>query len=372
MQVKALEATGANRLVLREFPRPAVADDALLMKVIRCGICGTDLGNIAGKRDLPFPIIPGHEIVGIIDEIGPKTLRRMNIFGGEVTVGDLVAVNPRIECGTCYYCRNFPEHPAMCTGGRSYNSSISSADPPHLFGGWAEYMYILPNSSIAKLPGGIDLDVAALTEPLACAITVLEKYRRLCDHASGDAFGAGDAVVVYGVGSIGMLVVAAFHLAGAGRIIAVDTDPERLQLARMFGATDLINVGSTSQEDRIATVAELTRGLGAGVAIEACGVPEVIGEAVMLLRRGGILYEMGHASRTRPATIDPLAVCRNEITIAGSYAYASTQCFVDAGKLLHDAALPYEKLVSTFPLDEYENVLFGNPDNKGIKDVFRM
>jgi len=372
MQVKALEATGANRLVLREFPKPAAADDALLIKVIRCGVCGTDLANIVGKRDLPFPIIPGHEIVGIIEEIGPRALRHMKVFGGDVTVGSLVAVNPRIECGTCYYCRNFPEHPAMCTGGRSYNSSISSADPPHLFGGWAEYMYILPNSSIAKLPGGIDPDVAALTEPLACALTVLEKYRRGRDHVSGNAFGVGEAVLVYGVGAIGMLVLAAFHLAGAERIIAVDTDQERLHLAAAFGATEAINVGNTSAQERIAAVIDLTHGLGAAVAIEACGVPEVIGEAVMLLRRGGILYEMGHASQTRPAEVDPLAVCRNEITITGSYAYASTQCFVDAGKLLHEAALPFKELVRSFPLDDYPNVIFGRPAERAVKSVFRM
>jgi len=372
MSVRALEAAGSNRLVLRKFPRPAVADDALLIKVICCGVCGTDLANISGKRSLPFPVIPGHEVVGIVDEVGAKALAGMKVFGGEVSVGDLVAVNPRIECGRCYYCQNFPDHPTMCTGGRSYNSTITSADPPHLFGGWAECMYILPNSSIAKLPGGIDPEVAALTEPFACAVTVLDRYQKERISARGDTWGVSEAVIVYGVGAIGMLMVAGFHLAGAKRLIVVDTDEDKLQLATKFGATEAINARTTSPENRIAIVREHTEGLGAGVAVEACGVPEVLGEAVRLLRRGGILYEMGHASSTRPAEIDPHAVCRNEITITGSYAYASTQCFVRAAKVLHEGALPYKELVCSFPLDEYEKVLFGKREKRPVKNVFRM
>lgn len=370
MSVKALEAVGPNELVLRDFPRPDVADDAMLLKVVSCGVCGTDLANISGKREVRFPIIPGHEVAGVIGEIGANALERMKVFGGNVTVGDLVALNPRIECGKCYYCRNFPDHPSMCIGGRSYNSSISSADPPHLFGGWAECMYILPGSSIARLPDGIDPAVAALAEPFACALTVLERYRKI--SISRDSFGVADAVVVFGVGAIGMLVVAAFRLAGARRIVAIDADDKRLGLSVEFGTTERINVAETSPDERIAAVRKVTDGLGAGVAVEACGVPDVIGEAVQMLRRGGILFDMGHASKTRPAEIDPHAVCRNEITIAGSYAYASTQCFVDAGKLLHEAALPYKKLVGSFPLADYRNVLFGRPAGRAVKNVFRM
>ena len=370
MNVKALEAIGPDRLVLREFPRPEVADDALLLKVVCCGICGTDLSNISGKRDVRFPIIPGHEVVGVIDQIGANALERMKVFGGDVTVGDLVALNPRIECGKCFYCRNFPDHPSMCTGGRSYNSSISSVDPPHLFGGWAEYMYVLPGSSIARLPDAVDPEVAALTEPFACALTVLDRYRTIT--ISPDSFGPGDAVVVFGVGAVGMLIVAAFHLAGAKRIIALDADDTRLALSVEFGATERINVTQTSPDERIAAVRKMTDGLGAGVAVEACGVPDVIGEAVQLLRRGGILFDIGHASKTRPAEIDPHAVCRNEITIAGTYAYASTQCFVDAGNLLHQQALPYQKLLRSFPLDDYRNALFAPPAARAVKNVFRM
>ena len=372
MRVKALEAVGPNQLVLREFPKPVVADDALLLKVICCGVCGTDLANISGRRSISFPVIPGHEVVGVVEEVGARALARMKVFGGNVEVGDLIAVNPRIECGRCTYCQHLPDHPTMCTGGRSYNSTITSADPSHLFGGWAEYMYILPNSSIAKLPSGIDPEVAALTEPFACAVTVLDRYERERIPARGHALGKNDAAVVYGVGAIGMLMVAGFHLAGAERIVVVDADEDRLQLATRFGATDVIDARTTSPEERVAFVRERTQGLGAGVAVEACGVPEVLGEAVRLLHRGGILYEMGHAAATGPAEIDAHAVCRNEITITGSYAYASTECFVRAGKILHEGALPYEDLVRSWPLEDYREVLFGDKQRKAVKEVFRM
>jgi len=378
MAIKALQATAPNELELVDFPFPEVAEDAILLKNLYCGICGTDLHGIEGKRSVKFPIIPGHELVCTVAAIGPKALETTKVFGdsnqGNVTlnVDDLVTINPRIVCGTCYYCRQMPGRPEMCMGARTYNSSIRSDEPPYLFGGWAEYMYVLPHSEIIKLPEDIDHEIASLVEPLACSVGLVDRHRQSHYWVDGDAFGVNRSVVVFGAGAIGLLAAACFHLNGADRIIVVDVLPEKLELAQKFGAELTINAATTSREERVKQVKDACDGLGPAIVVEACGVPETIGEGVEMLRRGGQLYEMGHLVKTGPAQIDPLLVCRNEIEIIGNYAYPSSNCMAYAAKILAEGKLPYRELLKSYPLTDYEEVLFGKQRGKAAKSVFKI
>lgn len=373
MKVKALQAVGVNKVELTEFPYPKVADDAMLLKVMYCGICGTDLHGIEGKRSVKFPIIPGHELVAEVVEIGSKALERTKVFGGaDLKVGDKVTINPRIVCGKCYYCQNMPQRPEMCMGARTYNSSIRSEKPPYLFGGWAEYIYILPNSEVIKLPDGIDLEVASLIEPLACSVGLVDRYRKERDWITGDGFEVNRDIVIFGVGAIGLLAAACFHLNGAKNIICIDAIDEKLKLAKKFGAQTTINVTNTSSEERISIVKDACDGLGASVAVEACGVPETIGEGVQMLRRGGTLYEVGHLLKSKDATIDPNKICRDEISIIGNYAYPSSDCLGYAARILMEEKLPYRELIKTYSMDDYENALFGKKSGATVKDVFKI
>ena len=372
--MNALQAVDVNKVELTQFPYPQIADDAILLKVLYCGVCGTDLHGIAGKRTVKFPIIPGHELVAEVAEIGPMALERTKVFGGDglLAVGDMVTINPRIVCGKCHYCRALPQRPEMCMGARTYNSSIRSDEPPFLFGGWSEYMYILPNSEIVKLPDGIDLETAALIEPLACSVGLLDRYRQRHDWIVGDGFDVDRNVVVFGAGAIGLLAAACFSLAAAKRVICIDVVPSKLELARKFGAEITLNATETSAEDRIEAVKQASDGLGAEIVVEACGVPETLGEGVRMLRRGGQLFEMGHLLKAGPAQVDPNLICRNELEIIGNYAYPSSSCLACAARILMEAKLPYRELIELYPLFNYEQVLSGQPDASIVKPVFVM
>lgn len=375
MSVKALQAVGINQVELTEFPSPQVAADAILLENLYCGVCGTDLHGIQGKRTVEFPIIPGHELVSKVVEIGPKALETTKVFGGDdLKVGDIVTINPRILCGKCYYCKNLPAKPQLCMGARTYNSSIKSDKAPHLFGGWSEYMYILPNSEIVKLPEGIDLEVAALAEPLACSVGLLDRYQSSHQWITGDAFGINRDVVVFGAGAIGLLAVACFHLLGASSIMVIDAVPEKLSLAKEFGATITVDVTSTTADERIAMAKDAFDSLGPQIVVEACGVPQTLGEAVQMLRRGGKLFEMGHLLQAEPAAVSANLICRNELEIIGNYAYPSSHCLAYAARILMEAKLPYHKLLRCFAMDDYQEVLFGKPDNTDvvIKSVFKI
>jgi len=370
VSVKALQVVDVNQVELTEFPFPVLEEEAILLKMRYCGICGTDMHGIEGKRSLQFPVIPGHELVAQVAKIGPKALERTFVFGrGPLQEGDWVTLNPRIICGRCYYCQNLPQKPEMCMEARTYNSSIGSHEPPHLFGGWSEYMYILPGSEIIKLPEEIDLKVASLIEPLACSVGMLDRYRRNHHWVDGDGFTLNKHVVVFGAGAIGLLAAACFTLAEPRTLICIDTVPEKLDLAKKLGADVVLDGSNTCAAERIAAVKETCEGLGADIVVEACGVPETIDEGSRMLRRGGTLFEMGHLMNTRPAQIDAHLICRNELEIIGNYAYPSGNCLLVAAQILLENKLPFNDLITLFKMDDFQNALFGKHGNI-VKSVF--
>lgn len=370
MEILALQCTGKNKLELTKFEKPEPKHDSALLKIKLSGICGTDIHGIEGKRSVKFPFIPGHEIVAFVDSFGKDANKYIKLINGsEIKIGDRVTVNPRIVCGKCYYCNNFPMNQEMCINSKTA-TSIGSSNYPHLFGGWAEYLYLLPGSEIIKLPDNLSDENATLIEPYTCAVGCVDRYRHIHNWTAGDAFEINDTVVIYGVGAIGMLMVAGFYLAGAKNIIAIDTIKEKLSLAKEFGANYTINVLDTDSNERITIIKELTEGLGAGVVIESCGVPEVINEGISVLKRRGILFEIGHLLDAGEARINPYILCRNEIQILGHYAYPSSLSMLFAAKLLEKNELSYEKLLKFFRLDQYQEVIFDKKTENAIKPAF--
>lgn len=370
MKALALQCTGANKLELTKFQKPEPKNDSALLRIKICGICGTDIHGVEGKRLVKYPFIPGHEIVASVDSLGKDANKFIKLINGsEIKVGDRVTVNPRIVCGKCYYCINFPMNQGMCINSKTA-TSIGSSDYPHLFGGWAEYLYLLPGSEIIKLPDNLPNKNATLIEPYTCAVGCIDRYKYIHDWVTGDAFEISDTIVIYGVGAIGMLMVAGFFLAGAKNIVAIDTLQEKLILAKEFGANYTINVLDTNENERIKIIKELTEGLGAGVVIESCGIPGMINEGISVLKRRGIFFEIGHLLDAGEARINPYVLCRNEIQILGQYAYPSSQSMLYAAKLLEKNELPYEKLLKFFRLDQYREVIFDKKTENAIKPAF--
>jgi threonine dehydrogenase-like Zn-dependent dehydrogenase len=356
----ALQCVGPNSLEMTEFEIPKVEKDCALIKIHNCGVCGTDIHGIKGLRNLKYPFIPGHELVGTVVEKGSEANKTIKTIGDQpFKVGDRVTVNPRIVCGHCYYCQNLPHRPEMCINARTYNSSITSDTPPYLFGGWSEYMYILPGSEIIKIPDGLPDDLATLAEPFACGLGCVDRLQREHDWIVGDAFGFQGTVVIFGVGAIGMLALVAFKLCGVKEIIAIDIDEYKLNLAREFGATYTLNTSQTTAEERSNYVMKLSRGNGASVIVEACGVPAIITEGVGMLRRGGTIFVLGHLFKTNPAEINPQKVCRNELQIIGNYAYTSSSYFSLAFQLIAQQQYPFAKLISKLPLAEAKQYILG-------------
>jgi L-iditol 2-dehydrogenase len=226
---------------LGEFPIPEPEPGAVLVRNELSGICGTDKHTYEGyvsqytgaakPSSTPFPIIQGHENVGVVEAIGGQV---RDFDGVELAVGDRVVVSPNLVCGYCFACTHDLPY-TLCENIRDYGNTISAAQPPHLFGGWAQYLYALPGSKIFRVPDGLPSEVAVLAEIFAVTIG-LDRAKQIGSYPS-DGFQMDDTVVVFGTGPLGLCHVAKARLLGAGTIVAVDLSASRLEFARRMGAT---------------------------------------------------------------------------------------------------------------------------------------
>ncbi len=330
--VTAAVLVAPGRYELQEFPRPELPDGALLMQMEMSGICGTDKHTYLGETkqyagtpaetDTPFPIIQGHENVGIVSEITPAAAAGLEFYGKPLKVGDRITMCPDIVCGHCYECKHVMGY-VWCQNSDCYGNSYSSADWPHLMGGWSEQMYIRPDTFVYKVPSGMSPRVAVLAELMACTAS-LDKIKEF-SSMSYEGFNSGDTVVVIGSGPLGLLHIAKADMMGAGQIIATDLSETRLAFAKKMGADVTINVSTTAPEERIDLVHELTRGRGADVVLHMANRPASFIEGIEMLKRGGMMLEMGVFADTGDVAINVHRhVCSKNIRLIGLTNHPST------------------------------------------------
>ena len=292
---------------VREYPLPEPAPGCVLVKMELSGICGTDKHTYQGYttqyggRKLEFPIIQGHENVGAVAAIGGNG-RHTDFEGIPLRPGDRVVVGANVCCGECYYCRHdFPYY--CCENMTDYGNNLSAKNPPHLFGGWSQYMYVVPGSFLVKVPDELPSEIAVLTEIFAVSVG-LDRAKQMSAFPN-ESFRFDDTVVVLGVGPLGMCFLMKARMLGAGTIIAVDLSDYRLNFAKRLGADHVVNVGKRSQQERRQIVKDLTNGRGADVVIECAGVPQAVPEALEMLRVGGLLVEAGNFSDLGEVSFSP-------------------------------------------------------------------
>jgi threonine dehydrogenase-like Zn-dependent dehydrogenase len=219
-QIRVSTFAGPGALpVIHTVPRPKISSKAALIKIGACGVCGTDLHILKGHwpKQLPWPFTLGHELGGVLVEVGNEF--KTDFMEKPLAVGSKVMIPPLMPCGRCYYCIHYPQSANKCLTPVYYGRYLGFDKPPHLWGGWAEYVYVdldmLPGTKIYKLPDDMSLRLGALSEPLTSCIRAFNRAAR----AGG--FTWGDTVVIQGSGPIGILAVAAAQEMGAARVIAV-------------------------------------------------------------------------------------------------------------------------------------------------------
>lgn len=333
-RITVVAAPGAE-FTIREHDLPEPEPGTLLMKIEMCGLCGTDAHYWAGHKptlDLLFPAVMGHEIVGTIVALGEGVDR--DFLGKPLAVGDRVVPAPLVVCGSCFYC-TIAKEPVKCENAKAYGHLGDG--PPYHHGGYAEYLYVfLPGTVVFRTE--MRADAAVLLEPMSIAVNAVDKV----------GLYPGEVVVVQGVGPIGLLTVACAKLSGASKVIAVDSQPGRLEMALRMGADMVLDLREVSAAtERIRMVHEQsTGGHGADVVFEAAGVPAAVPEGIDMLRFGGRFCEMGHFADSGTVTINPSThMCAKCITLVGAWA-SLPDTFARSLNLMERSDFPYGDLVT--------------------------
>ena len=310
MRAAVLQAVGAP-LVIEELPTPRPKTDEVLVKVAACGVCHSDLHVAKGELKFPLPCVLGHEISGVVEELGP------GVTGFKR--GDRVVSSFILPCGRCAPCSRGRDD--LCETffamnrlkGTLYDgeSRLQRADGTPIamysMGGLAEYA-VVPVTDVFPLPAGVPLAEGCI---LGCAI--MTAYGAVKHQAE---VRPGDTVAVVGAGGVGSNVVQLARLFGAADVIAVDIRDDKLAEVQKLGATKVVN---GSKGDAVAQVQALTGGRGVDVAVEALGRPETIQQAFMMTRDGGRTVVIGLGSGTAAASIEVTRLVRRSIRLTGSY-----------------------------------------------------
>lgn len=319
---------GPRRFDLRNIPEPSCPDDGLVLDIVACGICGSDLRR--WKEGPPYGtdgVIPGHEAAGVVSEVGALC--------SQFSVGDRIAIAPDIHCGDCYYCQR--ELYNLCDDLKFVGIT------PGYPGGFAEKLAIsgntLKNGIVNRMPEGLSFRHAAVSEP-ACSV--------LATHQKADTQ-SGDTVVIIGAGPAGCLHIVMAKARGA-KVIVAQRSKTRQELAKRFYPDRVIDV---TKEDMVEQVRAFTHGLGADIVICANPVADTQRQAVDMVRKGGKVMLFGGLPKADPMThLDGNKIHYGEMEVIGAFSY-HPKTHRDTLDMLSQGQLQAEALITAeYPLDQ--------------------
>ncbi|MBC7958335.1 MAG: alcohol dehydrogenase catalytic domain-containing protein [Vallitaleaceae bacterium] len=342
--MKAAVFNGVENMQVKEVPKPICEKDGILIKVEACSICGGDIRNFHnGLRHGIESQIMGHEIGGIIEEIGDEV--------GFFKKGDRVALAPDVSCGQCVYCKRGLVN--LCNDHKMLGT--------HWAGGFAQYVYlpkqVWTRGFIEKIPDTMSYDQAALAEP-ASSVIACQEYNNVK---------VGDVVVIIGDGPIGCLHIEVARARGASKIVMVGLD--KLHLVPPFKPDHTIHA---INQDPVKEVLELTDGIGADIVICANPVTKTQQQAVEMVRKRGRVVLFGGAPKNNAmTTLDSNRIHYNEITVVGAFSYPSNG-LEQAIKYISEGLIHTELYIhNLLPLEHIvEGIAFAET-GKGLKVIMK-
>ena len=323
--MKAVVYESAKNFTIKEIPTPEPKAGEVLVKIELAGVCGTDLHIHEGDFLAEFPLIPGHEMVGIVSALGAGV--------NQFKVGERVTVNPVVSCGDCEFCRE--GKPILC-----HNRKGLGTNWP---GSFAEYM-IATEDLVFKVRN-LSPDVAVFAEPAACAMHGAQML----------GIKPGSSALIFGAGPTGQLLAQLMATSGAASVTVAGSTQFKLDLAKKLGADktylmDRNNVAKTKDDLLKASPS------GYDIVVEATGSMQVAEICVPLTRSGGTFMVYGVAEPDETFKINAFDVFHREIRIQGSFAeidtFPATLAALESGRLKTDGLITHR-----FSIDEYGKAL---------------
>ncbi len=347
-------------LVLDELTIKAPADDEVIVRMVASGICGTDLSVMHCSLPYPPPVVLGHEGAGVVEWVGPAVRH--------LQVGDHVVLSVTHECGQCGYCTrgydNLCERTVKAVEELQDLAFTKDGVDVGRFCGIASFA----ERSAVRAYQCIKIDpTIPLTRACLVGCAVVTGVGAVINKAQ---LRPGQTVAVLGCGGVGLNVLQGAAIAGAAQIIAVDIDPDKLTVARNFGATSCLNPSEVS--DVPGALAEMTDGIGVDFAFECTGLPELMQQAFLATRRGGSAIVVGVSPFGVDVNIPACMLGLQERSLVGSL-YGSGRMQHDVPKLLGwygEQRLKLDELVTCeVPLADINDAIAAMEAGVGIRHV---
>ena len=304
--VKYVELQQDGSVEIKEVLKPSLEEGTVLLKVVYSEVCGTDVhlqkGQLAG---VPYPIIPGHVSVGIIEDLHGYIV---DVEGNELKKNDHITfLDVHETCNKCWYCL-VKKQTTRCPKRKVYGITYSANDG--LLGGWSEYIYLKPGVKILKIKQEVPLkSFMAGGCGLPTAIHAIERAN----------IQLGDTVVVQGAGPVGLMAALLSKIRGSFNVIIVDYSDVRIEIAKKFDLK-AVNIKDLTFDERVKKISSLTDGKMADVVIEASGNPKAVKEGMNYTRDGGTYVIVGQYTNAGDAEINPhLDINKKHLTIKGSW-----------------------------------------------------
>lgn len=348
-------------LQIREYPIPEVESGGILVKVEMSGICGSDVHQWHGKLPLEsrLPQILGHEPIGRIVKLGKD--RTHDATGEPLKIGDRI-MWAHVDCGKCFWCK-IARQPTLCAH-RTYYAYRYADEYPHLMGGYAEYEYVIPFTDVIRVPDELTEEEVV---GVGCAFrTVVAAFERLGGLAPQDD------IVIQGAGPIGLYSLLLAVEGGARKTIVVGAPQKRLDLAKKWGATHVINIDETpDSSQRRNRVLDLTNGRGPDVMVEASGVPVAFNEGLEMIRKGGRYLVIGQSSAGVTTPIAPATIMYKALDVIGSMS-ATIPHFYKAFQFIKNKRSKYtfaDMVTNKYSLEQANDALTAMQAGTEIKPV---
>jgi alcohol dehydrogenase len=328
-EADALVLERPRRLVRRTLPTPELGPDDALLRVEACGLCGTDHEQFTGALPSSFAFVPGHETVGTIEEVGERASGRWG-----VAAGDRVAVEVFQSCRVCGPCAAGDYRRCLVHGIGDMYGFVPVEKKPGLWGGYARYQYLSPDTLLHRVPAGLDAALATVFNPLGAGMRW---------GATLPGTRPGDVVAVLGPGIRGLCTAVAAREAGAEMVMVTgrgQRDLGRLAVARRFGADLVVDV---EQEDPASALSKAAGQLADVVVDVTAKAPAALGQAIALARAGGTVVVAGTRGSGETPGFWPDLIVYKELRILGALGVDSAS-YRAALDLLVSGRYPFAEL----------------------------
>jgi L-iditol 2-dehydrogenase len=342
MKMKAALMYGPNDIRVEMIDKPECPKDGLILKIITVGLCGSDIRNLTSdSKNGDYPFIYGHEIVGVVEEIGPEETK--------YKVGDRLFLFPGTYCMKCDDC--ISGHSENCT---NVEKGLAGT------GGFAQYVAVkgkkIELGGIYEIPDDVSFDAASLGEPLTSVFACLENVN----------VGYPDTLVIIGAGPIGCFMAQLAKIRGAQRVIMLDLNDNRLEMAKNFGVDVTVN---SSKEDPIEAVSRLTNGKGADKVFSATPANATQTQSIHMVKKGGLVVFFGGVPKGSMTELDCNLIHYNNIWIKGHFGASYSQS-KRAYQLAISPTFPTEKFIThILPLDKINEGIMLTKTGEAIKVV---